>query len=200
MSSLQVINTGWSVFFNRARTSPLPPLSPEIFLVGSLADIDSRILLSDCTPNPPLKWSTSSSRIRVLSPLRSPPKDEREVFCDPMVAALLIAAAFLSSDAFISITDQPRSMAAALAMVVLPVPGGPTRSMPLFWGIFPSAHLFSHARIFPIASEFPTRSSVDFGRWRSLQSPMPSMTPRRSRRIMKTTDQGASISCLEPTI
>ena len=67
--------------------------------------------------------------------------------CDPLVAAFLMEAAFLSSDALSSIIAHPFSLATALAIVVFPTPGGPESKTPLFLGIFPVDHVFSHCLI-----------------------------------------------------
>jgi hypothetical protein len=45
----------------------------------------------------------------------------------PVVATLFITSAFLASDAFNSITPQPKSYASACAAEVFPIPGSPAR-------------------------------------------------------------------------
>ena len=80
-----------------------------------------------------------------------------------------MAPAFLASLAFNSITCHPISAATALAIVVLPTPGGPINSRPGFFGR-PSFHWSNQARIFLRCASFPSNWRSLFGRWRSVQS------------------------------
>ena len=54
-----------------------------------------------------------------------------------------MAAAFLSSEAFNSMTVHPFSLPMALANVVFPTPGGPDSKIPLFAGGFGESHCSS---------------------------------------------------------
>ena len=170
IGSLQVIITGFSVLLSRLSNSALPPESP--FSTAPSSDpMVLWILSSDTCEKPPLRWSTSSSSITVFPAIPdSLEKFSRETYCEPLVAEDLIAAAFLCSEAFNSTIDQPFSFAIACARVVLPTPGGPDRSKPLFFGAFPESHPSSHIRTLLILSPLPSISDKVEGRYLSAQS------------------------------
>ena len=68
ISSLQARMTGWRVSANRLSNSALPPLSPLSAFESSMSSPETieEILSADTSRNPPDKWSTSSSNIKVL--------------------------------------------------------------------------------------------------------------------------------------
>ena len=149
IGSLQVMMMGCLVRFSRFSNSAFPPESPLSTGPSSSGRIALSTLSSEILANPPLRWSTSSSRITVF-PLATPPPENwsREMCWEPCVAALLMAAAFLSSEAFNSIIVQPLSIDTARAKVVFPTPGGPERSNPRLSGGLSPLHWSSHCLIF----------------------------------------------------
>ncbi len=105
--------------------------------------------------------STSSSIIKTL-----PPDRDFDIAAVPTTCFMTLL--FLLSLAFNSITSNPYSLAKAWASVVLPQPGGPTRSAGFCVSPdkYSSTHFFNSSFIF----ECPATSSKDFGRYFSTHS------------------------------
>ena len=111
ITSLQANMTGCLVSASNFNNSALPPVSPFNCTLSELSRftfIASLILDSLTERNPPVKWSTSSIRMSVFLSFSSGLKNNERCVA-PLVAAFLIDAAFLASDAFNSITFHPIS-------------------------------------------------------------------------------------------
>ena len=131
------------------------------------------ILSSEILAKPPERWSTSSSSTMVLLSATAPsPKLANDMCWEPLVAVRRIAAALRASEAFNSMIVHPRSLATALANVVLPTPGGPERMMPRLSGGFPEAQRSSHWRMRRNWASLPSISAMFDGRYFSVQSSM----------------------------
>ena len=88
----------------------------------------------------------------------------------PAVATRRIASAFRVSEAFSSMTPQPRSAARAWAAVVLPQPGLPDRMTARFLGALPEPQDLAHVSNDWRAFLFPTTSSNERGLYFSVHS------------------------------
>ena len=131
----------------------------------------------------PKKLSASSRMISLRCPLpvsRYSPESEKVLNLDPRMAMFSMASPVRWSEAFISTTDQPISIANASAEVVFPIPGVPISTTALFSGMpfsQDSAQSFNELT----APGLPMTSSSVLGRYFSVQSITTHLSERRCR-------------------
>ena len=111
----------------------------------------------------------------------------RDRWVAPLVARM--AAAFLASLAFSSMTFHPMSSAMARATVVLPTPGGPISRMAFFFGV-PFCHSSSHARILRRWTSLPSSNCSGPGRCRQSNRSVDPCLPHLLEVLQPSAPQG----------